>query len=557
MARFTGNLSEVSPNTAQISPPQPQSSDVAFLGDLANKAVEGYKVGTTASLLGDLQQAEQEFVESAQAELSFEETEELNTFSRRVKSLERKAKASNRTSEFKIRAEALLKERMNAFPGLSSHYRQAASGFLGFNPLGSEASAMEAALRAQASDAQSQLEFIDKDAVKRFNIAPGAVLSDPLAQLEYQAGLAAEAEKDDLVRAATIAERQFQLGGGQWNSPKYLNMIGDVADNSYSGVNNLVKAQLATMGIPRDETATGVTAKHLESITPEQLIELRASIEFNKATEVAKQLSAIQNAPQQVRDNAKARLEAPYDRALALLSSKSSLEEYENRSKIINQRLLNGMRGNPTIDAANAFTAIGQRIPDALATQVSNFLLTEHLVNTDEATATQKTEAVTRPENREGLSYTIENIKKQMDARFSAEVPEELDQELLDSTALNLYEAYGENGDAIPREVFSDFFAAHAGAEDYINQLKQTSPLFTPEITEASVRFSERALRDAQVKTAQIIDKYTQSRVLSRDKRGRATVREDILPFEMNVDDGGFLSLEINPQLQQVAPELL
>ena len=218
-----------------LAPVKGGSANITALADLTSLAVDGIKMGTTASMISDLDAAEQQFVAEAEGELNFQEKEELNTFSTRIKSLERKAKATQRTSDFKIRAEAMLKERINQFPGLASHYRKAASGFLGFNVEGAAGAASMARLQAQATDAQSQLEFIEKDAVKRFNITPGAVLTDPAAQLEYQAGLAAEAEKDDWNRLAAIEESKTKLGVGQYNSSAFLNKIGNVADNQYTG----------------------------------------------------------------------------------------------------------------------------------------------------------------------------------------------------------------------------------------------------------------------------------------------------------------------------------
>ena len=219
----------------------------------------------------------------------------------------------------------------------------------------------------------------------------------------------------------------------------------------------------------------------------------------------------MSSAPAQVRDNVTAQLEAPFNRALALLDTKATLTEFDNRAKLDQHRLLNSLSG-PAVDTAKAFTALGHKLPDQPAIELYNYLLDRNgIIKTTEASSKEKEATVTNPANNEGLQYTIDNIKAQMEARFSVEAPPELDTELLDSTAINLYEAYAEHGDKIPRNNFSTFFAAHAkpGAEEYINNLKQVSPLFTPEIRDAAVSFSERALRDVKLKSASIIEVYT------------------------------------------------
>lgn len=560
MAKMTADLGDINTGFLKpVAPVQPSGADVKALTDLGELAITGLKVGTTASLVSDLQQAEDEFIASAEEELTFEEKEELNTFSRRVSSLQRKAKATQRTSDFKIRAEAMLKERINQFPGLASHYRKAASGFLGFNPEGAEAAAMESALKAQTQDAQSQLKFIDNDAVKRFNLAPGAVLTDPSAQMEYQAGLAAEAEKDDWNRLAAIEESKTKLGLGTYNSEQFQTRVLRASDNLFLDVNNLVKAKLASFGVDRSSTNNGITSEHLQALTPEQLLQVKGDIELQKINTVEEYLRGMASAPAQVRDSVKAQLEAPFNRAVSLLNSKATLEEFDNRSKINTHKLINSLTG-PEVETAQVFSALGQKLPDGPAVELYNYLLRDNkIIKRTEASADEKAATVTNPDNTEGLRYTIDSIKKQMEARFSTEAPAELDVELLDSTALNLYEAYAEHGNAIPRKNFSTFFEAHAqeGAEGYINKLKQVSPLFTPEIKASAVSFTERTLKDAQNKTAEILNKYTQSKVVTKDKRGRATLKEEIIPFELNVGEGGFLTIAINPELEQIAPELL
>lgn len=559
MSKLTADLGNIDISSAKpIAPVQASSSLRDTLGAASQVVVEGIKLGTTASLVGDLEELEQGFIQDAKEELSFEEQEELNTFSRRVKSLHRKAKVTQKSSEYRIRAEAMLKERINQFPGLASHYRKAASGLLGFNPEGAEASLMESQLKQQAQDAQAQLKFIDNDAVKRFNLEPGAVLVDPLAQMEYQAGLEAEAEKDDWKRLADIEKSKTSLGVGKYNSAQFRDKAKKVADDTYISVNNLVKAELRAAGIPSIDLKTGVKAEHWDKIDEGVGRALQARLETAMANHVAPLMQAIEDAPEGIKQSYKTQLEAPFKEMISLIDQKASLDEWENRSKLRTQILLNKYKDVPELQIIQSFAALGvQPDPSSMADVYRVLLEDLRPVFSNKDLDEEEQEQVVSAPDKTTTKYLFDSIKKQFSARAELKAPEGVDQEALDRTALNVYEAYASSG-KVSRENFSAFFEAHAqeGAEEYINNLQKVSPLFNQEIGAAAVSFSERALRDTQVKVGEVIEKYTRKRVLKRDARGRATLTQEVVPFEINVDSTGFVSLTPSKELKDMEPEL-
>ena len=525
---------------------------------VSNLAVEGVKRATTASMMEELDELEQQYIEETKQELTPDEQEEVNTFSRRIKSWKRKSQVTGKTSEFKTRAEAILREKINQFPGLADHYRRAASSLLGFNPEGAEASMMEAELRKQAQDAEAQLKSIDNDAVKRFHIEPGAVLVDPLAQMEYQAGLEAEAEKDDWKRLAEIEKNKTALGLGKYNSQQFRDKGQKIADDFYISINNLVKAELRAAGIPSTDLKMGVKAEHWAIIDEGAGRSIQARIQSAMVNEVEPLMQAIADAPENIRQSRRAQLEAPFKEMMALVDQKASLEEWENRSKLRTHIILEKLKDKPEIQTLNIFNALGQQLPPQQAGDVYGVLLNEAGALFEERPLTEEEQDKVANIDASATKYLFDSVRKQMEARFTTEAPDDVDQEALDTTALNLYEAYGTSG-KVSRENFRAFVEAHAqeGAEEYISNLQKVSPLFTPEIEAAMGQFAARAKVDVQKRTAKIIEKYTQKKVLKKDKRGRDVLVEEIVPFNINVDSKGYVTLVPTEEIKAAAPELL
>ena len=533
---------------------------------VSNLAVEGVKRATTASMTEELDELEQQYIEETKQELTPDEQEEVNTFSRRIKSWKRKAQVTQKTSQYKIRAEAILREKVNQFPGLADHYRRAASSLLGFNPEGAEASMLEAELKKQAQDAEAQLKSIDNHAVNKYYLERGAVLVDPLAQEVYQAGLEADAYRADVERLVDIENAKAAMaklrGEADFraNRKLFVDKTTNMAQDSYINLLNFVYQELSGDGVTREMLESqGLTSAVYQQVDEGKVRMLVASLESMRDQGAAAYVAGMEFADQAFKEELKAIHNAPYNEMIAALDEKATLESFKNRSSFRTQSLIEQFKDHPDVVEMQAYAAFGQQAHETAKANFHKAMINDILPVFGKSALTddEQDQVVSKPSG-ETTKYLFDDLKAKMELRMATDKPADLNTDVIDRTMFNVYEAYGTSG-KVSRENFRAFFEAHAqeGAEEYISNLQKVSPLFTPEIEAAAGQFAARAKADTQKRVADILKKYTQKKVLKKDKRGRNVLVEEIVPFNINVDSKGYVTLVPTEEIKAAAPELL
>lgn len=356
MAKFTPTLSEV--NTGAIQPLAPVEGGgiISDLAPLANLAVEGIKLGTTAGLVSDAKDLEQEYLDSTAQELTAEETAETNDFTKRLQKLQSATKATGRTAEFRIRAEAMLKERLNAFPGLAQHYRRAMSSTLGFDPTGEAAAQRAAALKAGAQSAQQQLDNIDRDAVS-LGMVPGEVLS-PKGQQKYIALKQSEADLEALRRKAETNRLAKELNSDVRHNVSFEEASATNDKHKLKIASKVNSYILANTNLTEENIKFGLKPEHYEGIDGQVFAELVRQLETDKATYVAEQAALYSDLNPNILDDVRNMSSAIYDEYISRINGKDSLEVANQDADMETHRLIGLVSDSPWYKQLKVLNAI-------------------------------------------------------------------------------------------------------------------------------------------------------------------------------------------------------
>ena len=138
---------------------------------------------TVSSFQQETAQNYEQFL-SDQLDLSEDDKKVLKNFDDVVTKYKSNAEVSGKVDMFRSKMEKDLKQAIAANPHLSSELTRAASGSLGFNPIGEQLRQMEAADRASRTLLENQMNALDRQA-QTFGYAAGAIFKDPSVQQEF------------------------------------------------------------------------------------------------------------------------------------------------------------------------------------------------------------------------------------------------------------------------------------------------------------------------------------------------------------------------------------
>lgn len=352
MAKTTATLNDIDTRHIQpIRPVQPTGFGEA-LETLGSLAVTGIQVGTTTALRSDMESLQNEYLQDKRDEqLSPQEIAETTDFARRLNKLQQASRQTGRTAEFKTRAEALLKERINAFPGLAAQYRQAASGVLGFDPTGEAARQLESQLEMQQKAAQKELQEMYDDAAQIAGLTR-ADLQDPKKQEFYLAMKTLQQENKRL----EALDNNNKLAKSLGSDARHVVGVEEAA-KSVQGQRLAVKATidkaLKEIGtITPEEIGYGLTPDTYAKAEPQFWDNLAQTLETEKRAYVAKTASLYSDLGDTTVRDIREMAASVYDEAIRAISAKESLTVYNQQTELYKNQLL-GKAKEKNIEAFN------------------------------------------------------------------------------------------------------------------------------------------------------------------------------------------------------------
>ena len=165
----------------------------SFAGGMALEANKTKRVG---ALQEDLAELESEV-------LSQSDQKQVDDFGRKIDKVGLAGKQLGKESQYRVRAEAILKEHMTAAPALSQEFRARASETLGFNPIGSEVAAFyDEQAQAAAADAAHQKQIMALGVAN--NIHPSRVFT-PEGQAELNFVLSQKRKVAEIERGKVLS----------------------------------------------------------------------------------------------------------------------------------------------------------------------------------------------------------------------------------------------------------------------------------------------------------------------------------------------------------------
>ena len=225
--------------------------------DTAAQAIEG--LGTLAldfnskakqnALQGDLEGIQSEVLSSAG--LTEEEQSSVDNFSSKMAKLTRMSKTGLSETDYRIRAEAALKEHITAAPALASELRQRAGQVLGFDPTGSKMDSVFAA--QEAVSAANEKAFNAKvSQASRMNMSMNDVGS-PRWEREYEDRLANLREADSIKTKSVVDTRDLNVIAGAVSTNVEVAINTQTQELFGTNFDTLTPAQLA--GLSQEERA--------------------------------------------------------------------------------------------------------------------------------------------------------------------------------------------------------------------------------------------------------------------------------------------------------------
>lgn len=552
MAKQTAQLGEI--NTGHISPIAPVRSEGfgPLLETVGNLAVTGIKIGSTTALKQDAEALQQQYVSEQTADLTPEELAETTEFGTRIKRLQNAAKQTGRTAEFRTRAEALLKERINTFPGLASHYRQAVSGVLGFDPTGETARQVEEQLKIQQKTALQELDEIEKDMVNNYQFVAGDI-SKPEKQEQYLALKAIE--QKNLALAQKV--RQNDLAKQLNSDARHIASVEEATANvnaQRAPINTIIKGFLRknVPSITEEDIKFGITPEVYTKAEPQVWEALIRQLESQKAAFVAQQASLYSSLNPAAVADIRTLAATPYDEAIAALSGKKSLEVYEQQAKMEQQKALGKVKDSEYYEKLQVTTAMGFTnlpIQDIFMIQLfggkKNLL---SVVDSAQTEASPKEIASTTPEEVKGLTDYF---------RKAAEAIQDMDdpQVNLDQISNAFYKlsegmANGNASGEISKDVANAWLDVIANKDNkaLIDQVGQANPFLKQTVDSYMFSYMSNLTASSKNEVASILGKYRGKQIESVNK-GRTMVGKKFtdIPFIKPVIDArGVLTFEID-----------
>lgn len=338
----------------QPSNPQPDMTTAKAIGTIGDLAIKGVQVVATKDVKNSMEALQKEYMDTTQPTYTKEEIASVTEFSKQLDMMKQAEKQNKRTSEYRVRAEALLKEKTAAFPGLEAEFRSAASGVLGFDPVGTAASLRAQELADAEAEAKRRVQAIEHRAVNEYYI--------PLSELYTEKGqkmydnftainnhiylLELDAKEQALMHPklpkASAEEMKFNTVNRAFENANALR------NNNTTIAWGALNAQVSkTLGRQVD-LRTQADATLLSQIPQEKRKEIVYALEEakQKSMEASIRIRGYFDSSQW--NDYWSTTTAPFDQAISALNSEKSLAEFKQENDLSNTLIAKGLNGTET-----------------------------------------------------------------------------------------------------------------------------------------------------------------------------------------------------------------
>lgn len=551
-------LSEVQTGFLKPIAPVQDTSTAQAIQSFGNLAIEGVKMKTTADLRQDVMELEQQYLNDNASTLTTEEALATKDFGTRINRLKRISSATGRTSDFRIRAEALLKERINAYPGLAPELRRTVSSVLGFDPTGESIAQREASLKSEAKTAQQKLDAIDRDAVS-LNMSPGDVFTEEGQRL-YLTLKQQERNYHDLQIKAGTKKLTKELNA----EVDYAMSVSDAekyADNLSVSIDNDITQFLVALpdvNVTKEQLEKGLTPEVYDKLGEENLFQLSNMLEAERDVEVSKITALYADMPETVIKSVGQLISTPYDKILRSISLKESTERAKQDSVMKTQFNIGKLEKYPEWGLMSAIGEISNAvIPDKLvatvvAGEVSQFTKDTLDVKKDEAVQVENVKV-----------DEINGLFEYMNNMFKAEIKDPTLKKANFEQVVGAFEKMvtglregKPRGDAA--DAWMDILANPENKE-FIDKVKTENPFIAKEINITIASHGQRIIKSADKRIREFIEETSQNVTPLMERKLFSSTGEAYKPIvKVSVDDLGVIDIEPDvTAINDIDPSLL
>lgn len=284
MASLNREVQGVDTRFLKPTPTQGSVAAAQAVSSLGKAAVDVFKMAAREDFANKARDLEASYMEETKDFMTQEDLAQVDDFGKRLELLKKISLQKGKHTEYRIRAEALLKEKSAALPGLAGEFRQVAGAILGFDPTGVTTQARGNEIDAAAREAEATMARLDADAQSLGIGKPGDIFVDPGARNMYEA-MAGIRER---VSVQELMNRLNDATSGNKIDPKQIvnEWTKRAADlhvwnksNASLALSNQVKEILAAKGITHEGEITWET---LAQLTPQDKSALKSQLKSAK-----------------------------------------------------------------------------------------------------------------------------------------------------------------------------------------------------------------------------------------------------------------------------------
>ena len=336
---------------------------IQAVGDVVKQGIQGYAINKSNKEFSALSS---EFQQEEGSTYTIDEINAVRDTEKRLNLMRQAAAQKGRTAEFRARAETLLKEQINQFPGMAPQFRQSAATILGFDPTGESLQQRMNAINIAATESERELQAVQDTAVNRYKMDPselytkeGIAKYDAYTKIENQIyELTQKQRLYDLLNPkvttdkVSLEERNQAISQGWYNNVDTVRVGSQ--QRAFGTLNKSLKAMLG-----EDVNLTNLDWTRLSKLTPEQRNELVYTI--NEDMVAYRNATGYKDRPAFGSDwdgYAEVAYE-PYKNVISALDSEEAFKKFQAEQKLQGAAAVSGIANTPAYKDARALQAIG------------------------------------------------------------------------------------------------------------------------------------------------------------------------------------------------------
>jgi hypothetical protein len=371
MPKFTTDVGGVDTRFSSPVVTEPVDTTTAkAIEQIGNIGIETFKAAKLGQFDAQLEKEQAAFLEEEGA-FTPDQLSTVKDFKKRFDVLTQQAKSSGRTDQFRLRAEALLKENIASVPGLADEFRRVASGSLGFDPTGEGLRQRFQEIEENSIDAKRVLRDMEQRAVNMYGMTEGDMAHEQ-GQLEFQYKEAVRkriAENDMLSKLRKSDPDLVKLNPAK----EALRMSGEYRIDSTGRAATIANRGLAAIGIPESTIKGGLSIEQILKLRPEE----REAIQRELADARKVRRDSILHYRADMDEGEYGLFEeqvlGPYDEWAAVLSGEVAMAEVKTSDNLVltaHQSNLQGSRGYQQLQLMTK--VMGINLTDAALANLGN-----------------------------------------------------------------------------------------------------------------------------------------------------------------------------------------